>query len=370
MNVKLAQGVALATLITAASAAQAADPSQGNDGRPAPTPAQLRGYTLGAAGLIEEYFSYDTFGTVQARIGQSRAEIEYSRTSGITSDYEDVADVAVLPINALIGLGETGTSFLRVGGVGSLNDGRADVTHVNAQNLRGDVQYVYSPDPTVLYAIGLFGEGTAIDLAHNDGEIDRMGIGIRADYVKKMTSNWGLAARAEYLFTENETRIPIAPGVTYALDQGEGRFYFQADLVGSYTHQDAAWIPEGWIVRPALEAVYQHSRFEDATDSFGATKSGTVGSTDQYATVAGSLRVEKAAMRPFALAPYVELGLEKEVLNDLDLIVDDPTIVHTVVGAGMNLNAGTRMDLVYSRHDGFEGERRDQALTLTFGLTF
>ena len=57
-------------------------------------------------------------------------------------------------------------------------------------------------------------------------------------------------------------------------------------------------------------------------------------------------------------------------MNDLDLFVDDPNILHSVVGLSMNIGRGGRLDFEYGRHDGLEGERKDQAVTVHVGYVF
>lgn len=328
-------------------------------------------FNLGTAGLLTEFSSYDTFATVQGRIGQSRAQVELSKVGGPLTGYEDSVDVFALPFDYIRSLpGSGGQSFLRFGGVLNTVSGDGNITKVDSRLTRMEVQYLHAPNLDTLFAIGAYYEKADIELKHNGGDLERDGFGIRADLLKKFSPNWGIAARADLNFAENSPRIPLGPIGTYALDQDETRFYFQADLVGTFMTHDAAWIPQGWIFRPGVSAVYQQSSFDIATDSFGAPVSGTVGRSDEYATLAVSARLEDAKFVPGRFAPYVEVGLEHEVINDLKRTLDDPTIAHLVIGGSINLGKGARMDIEYGRHDGLDGLRSDQAVTVHVGMMF
>lgn len=336
-------------------------------------PPQARlAYNLGSAGLLGRMNHYENFNTVQARVALSRAQIEFSRVSGIADGYEDDSDVGILPFDVMHALpGSGGQSFLRFSGFANRVNGSSDtVTELNSSVKRLDVQYMRSPNLDTLWGIGVYYEAADVDLEHTGGTIDRDGWGIRADYVQKFAPRWGVAARADLNFGTTETRVPVGPGVTYALDQDDTRLYLQGDLVGSYTRRDAAWIPEGWVFHPMISAVYQRTEFDTATSSFGDRIDGTVGDSDDYGWIGASARFESLEFRPGRLAPYFEIGLQQEYANDLDLFVDDPTHLHSLVGVSMNLGHGGRLDLEYGRHDGLNGQRKDQALTLHVGYLF
>ena len=336
-----------------------------------PPQAQLY-FNLGSAGLLAKMNSYENYNTVQGRIGLSRAQIEFSRASGITSGYEDSSNVAILPFEMMYSLpGSDGRSYLRFNGfVNRIAGEDGNPTQLDPAARRLDVQYMWSPNIDTVFGIGPYYEVSYIDLIHNDGTISRDGWGIRADYVQKLNPHWGLAARADLNFGNAETSIPVAPGLAYELDQDDQKLYFQGDIVGSYTSRDASWIPDGWVFHPTFSAVYQRTEFDSAVDSFGGTVTGTVGDSDAYGWVGASARFESMDFRPGKPAPYFEIGLQHEYVNDLDLLVDDPLHLHTVVGLAMNIGNGGRLDVEYSRHDGLNGERRDQAVAVHVGYAF
>ncbi|MEN5249595.1 autotransporter outer membrane beta-barrel domain-containing protein [Brucella pseudintermedia] len=336
-----------------------------------PTDGEMVIINLGQAGLIAEMNSYEDFGTVQSRIGQSRAQIEAFRATGISTGYKDSANVAVVPFDFFYEIpGGVATSFVKFGGVANFNRGNENQTELYARTGRFEVEYLVAPSKDTLFGIGAIVEKTKVDMRHNDGTIEDLGYGIRGDFVQKFDDHWGVAGRAEYLWSKGETRIPLGGGMHYGYDQDWGRFYTQASLVGSFTKDTLSFVPEGWVFHPSIGTIYQNNRFNDVRDTFGGVVNGTVGRHDAYATVSANVRLESMDLRPGNLAPYVEVGLEQEVKNDLNLIVDDPTSLHTVIGASLNIGGGTILHLEYGRHDGLKGERRDQALTLHLGMIF
>lgn len=363
--------LATAVTVLAAPAAPAQEPGGMPPPESLPPQAQLA-YNLGSAGLLGRMNTYENFNTVQARIALSRAQIEFARVSGVTGGYEDSSEVGVLPFDVMHALpGSGGRSYLRFNGfVNRVNGAGGNPTQLDSSVQRLDVQYMRSPDMDTLWGVGLYYENADVDLEHTKGTIDRDGWGVRADYVRKFSPHWGVAARADLNLGTTETRVPVGPGVAYRLDQDDRRLYLQGDVVGTYASRDAGWIPRGWVFHPMISAVYQRTEFDPATSSFGERIDGTVGDSDDHGWVGASARFESMDFRPGRLAPYVEIGLQHEYANDLDRFVDDPTHLHSVIGVAMNLGNGGRLDLEYGRHDGLDGRRKDQAVTLHLGYLF
>lgn len=337
-----------------------------------PPPVPAWAINLGGAGLLAEFGAYDTYGVVQQRLGLSRAQIEWSRLPGNpTTGYEDSTEFLVIPADLIIALpGDGEHAYLRVGTVAMYNRGAPNLTRLNLDIRRVEAQCVYLPTDRTLLALGAVAEDADIDLRHSGGTIGGDGRGLRVDLVHKVAPAWGFTLRSEYLWSESRTRVPLRNGTLYAYDQDYRRFYAQACVVGTFSHEKLAWIPAGWVLQPSLGAVFERNSFATTTDSFGRPVGGTVGSSDRYAAVAAGARFAGTQFRPWRLAPFVELGFEREVRNDLDAIIDEPNIVRTAIGASINLTHGARLDVEYARHDGLEGRRRDQSLTAHVGFLF
>lgn len=340
-------------------------------GRPSLSQGEMIIYNLAQAGLMYEFNSYEDYGTVQARIGQARAEIEASRATGITTGYKDSANVGVLPVDLFYTLpGDGSSSFIKAGGFGNWNYRDKNQTQVYSRAGRFELEYLNAPSNGTLLGIGAFTEKQIVDFIHNDGSTNDLGYGIRGDFVQIFNQYWGMAARAEYFWATGETRVPIGGGLRYGYDQDWNRVYSQVSLVGSFNHEALSALPESWVFHPTLRASYQGNHFNDVQDTFGNTVNGTVGPNDAYAMITATARFEDTDLRPGNVAPMLELGVNQEVKNDLDLVVKDPTSIHSSVGASVNFGSGAMMNVAYTRNDGLKGERRDQALTLHFGFLY
>lgn len=328
-------------------------------------------YGLAQAGLMYEFNNYEDYGIVQARTGQARAEIEASRATGVTSGYKDAGNVAVLPADLFYTLpGSGSTSFIKVGGFGNFNRRDKNQTQVYSQAGRLELEYLHAPSSATLLGLGVFTEKQDVDTLHNDGSINDLGYGIRADWVQRFNPYWGFAARAEYFWADGETRVPLDGGMKYGYDQSWRRVYGQMSLVGTFNRDDIPVLPGAWVFHPTLRAAYQSNHFNDVQDSFGNTVNGTVGPNDTYSMVTAIARFENSDLRPGNIAPMAEIGVNYEIKNDLNIIINDPVSVHSAVGLSVNLGGGAMVNVAYARNDGLKGERRDQALTLHLGLLY
>ncbi|HFZ8995364.1 TPA: hypothetical protein ACIPUI_002508 [Citrobacter freundii] len=338
---------------------------------PPPSPGEMIIYNLAQAGLMYEFNSYEDYGTVQARIGQARAEIEAARATGIDSGYKDSANVGVLPVDLFYSLPGTGSnSFIKVGGFGNWNYRDKNQTQVYSRAGRIELEFLNAPTPDTLLGIGFFTEKQVVDFIHNDGYTEDLGYGVRGDFVQKINQYWGIAARAEYFWADGKTRVPLGGGLKYGYDQDWQRVYSQLSLVGSFDQRALNFLPQTWVFHPTLRAAYQGNHYKDVRDNFGQTVNGTVGPNDAYSMITATARFEDVDLRPGNIAPMFEIGVNQEIKNDLNVIVDDPTSIHTSLGASANLGGGAMINVAYTRNDGLKGERRDQALTLHIGLLY
>lgn len=336
-----------------------------------PSEGEMIIYNLAQAGLMYEFNSYEDYGTVQARIGQARAEIEAARATGIYSGYKDSANVGVLPADLFYTLpGEGSNSFIKIGGFGNWNYRDKNQTQVYSRAGRIELEYLNAPTHDTLLGIGVFTEKQVVDFIHNDGYTEDLGYGIRGDFVQKFNQYWGMAVRAEYFWADGKTRVPLGGGIRYGYDQDWNRVYSQLSLVGSFTQQSLNFLPQSWVFHPTLRAAYQGNHYNDVQDTFGQTVNGTVGPNDAYTMITATARFENADLRPGNIAPMVEIGVNQEIKNDLNEVVDDPTSIHSSLGASLNFGGGALMNVAYSRNDGLKGERRDQALTIHFGFVY
>lgn len=323
---------------------------------------------LGKAGLLRSYFDSDQFGSTQWRVGQARVTIGAAESSGLpNSHYKDGTTDTVIPLNFLFGLPD-GQSALRLGVRGTFSNGANYPVELDGGTGRVDLQYLRFPNPDTMWALGGFFEYTDLDI-EGSGSIKRPAGGVRADFLNEFSEHWGVAARAEYSWGESDLKINVGPGLVMEHKQGDDHLYTQAELIGQYRHDDFAFIPEDWVFHPVLGVQFQRSFIEATANSFGAVSSGVVGSTEDYGTVWAHMRLEKE-VPPGGWSPNLLLGIEQEFVNDLDGVVDDPT--YAVFGAGISktFGHGNRFEISYTRHQGLEGRRWNQAIVGTLTMNF
>lgn len=327
---------------------------------------------LGSAGLLAEMSNFGNMSITQGRLGVSRAQVELSRATGIVTGFEDTTDATVLPMDAIISLPNgQGKTFIRTGIIfGDYDADKGDLVEVDTKLKRAEIQYLVSPDINRLYGIGAYYEKTEMTLAHMNGTLDRPGFGLRADALNKLSKHWGVASRIDYNIATNENTLPVGPGAVLEYDLDDKRLYIQSDLVGTYDKQALSFLPDNWIFRPALGIVYQHTGYDTARTNFGTTATGTAGRNEEYAFASLSARLESTAFGPKVIAPHLEIGIEKELKNELDSLIDDGNIFTIDAGLSTSLSRAARLDLIYSSHSGSEDLRQDQAIVLHLGIAF
>lgn len=333
-----------------------------------PPPGVQAQKNMGRAGLLESFFSSDQYGTVQARIGESRATIGAAGSPGApTTGYRDESSAVIVPLNLLKALPD-GRSYLRFGATGIFANGRPNPVELGTNVGRADIQYLTFPNADTMLGFGFLIEGSATDIV-GAGTVDRSGYGLRGDLIRKFNPHWGVAARAEYSWGETDLQVAAGPGMTLQHVQGDDRLYAQAEFIGQYRRGDIGWIPQGWVMRPTLGIQYQRNFIEATADSFGVVSSGVVGPIENYGTAWAYLKMEKE-VRPGSWAPKLGIGLEYEYINNLDLFTDEPLYAVASVGVSKMLRSGTRFDFVLTRHQGLNGQRWNQSLVTALTIPF
>lgn len=323
--------------------------------------------TFGPTGLVAELGQEESYGSVQTRQSQSRAQIAAANADGIWDGYEDVANKMSVPVTLSFSLPNNAGLRVRGSALGSWAD--ENMTYADSAGFAGLVEYLHMPGPNTLLGYGLFFGDTDVDIQHNGGTIDASNVGLRVDLLHNLNSHWGIAGRVLYRWNDTETVIPLG-FADLETDQGSETFYTEWTLVGNYEHEDASFVPEGWLLRPRIRALYTRTSFDTVTNSLGGTNEGTVGPSDEYATIQTKLRLLQPVFRPGQSGFYAEAGVEQELINDLDLVVDDPTILLGKVGYTTMFNNGFFLDASYGMERGTQGLRDQNALTLVMSKTF
>ncbi|WP_316858957.1 hypothetical protein [uncultured Cohaesibacter sp.] len=347
-----------------ASSALAADMgSNGGHALPLGVAAQAN---LGSAGLLTPYNSDEEMGNVQSRMGLSRDRIGAATGGGPTSGYKDSTFAVIIPLGAKVALSEN--SYLNFSASGTYTDGQPNHVVEDGFISKAEVEYMFFPNPDTLLSASLFVEKTALDLNDDEAVIQRDGIGGRVDVVHKFSDHWGIAARMQYSFGES-TFKHVLPFATVNHEQGDDRFYTQVDLVGQYRSKDLGIVPEGWVLHPDVGGLFQRNTLEATADSLGVVSSGVKGDTEDYSEVWAKLTLAKDA-GPNTLIPSLTLGIEHELVDDLEDYLDESTFA--IAGAGLSYQTfkGNRFDLLYSVHHGVNGNEINQSVVGSVNLTF
>lgn len=324
--------------------------------------------TFGPTGLIAEFGQNENYGAVQTRQAQSRAQIAAANADQVFDGYADSVNKFNLPVTGTFNL-PGNNAGVRVKGtyLGSWAD--ENITYADSQGITGLVEYLFMPGANTLLGFGVLAGTTDVTIKHNDGSIDADNIALQFDLLHNLSDHWGLAGRAIYRWNDTKTKIPLG-FADLVTDQGSETFYTEWTLVGNYENDTLAFLPDGWLLRPRLQAVYTSTSFDTVTNSLGGINDGTVGPSDEYATLAARLRMLQPVFRPGQHGFYGEIGYEREVINDLNLVLDDPNIFRGKVGFQTMLDNGVFMDIGLSMETGGEGLRKQNALTWIITKSF
>ncbi|WP_172328861.1 autotransporter outer membrane beta-barrel domain-containing protein [Mangrovicoccus sp. HB161399] len=324
--------------------------------------------TFGPTGLWSELGQDEAYGAVQTRAAMARSQINAANADQDFAGYEDTASKIATPATLAFSL-PGGNAALRLKGTWTRSEGDENKTYADSEGISGLASILFMPTGSTLLGFGLVTGQVDVDIRHNDGTIDSDARGIRLDLLQNLNDHWGIAARAIYTWNDTDTMIPLGFADLETSQENE-QLYAEAALIGNIEHGQWSVLPEGWVLRPKLRGLYQKTSFETVRNSLGGTNEGTVGKSDEYATVKASVRLLKAAFRPGDIGPYAEIGYEREVINDLDLVIDEPDILATKIGVASILPNGDFLDVNYGRFDGFGGERQIGTLTIAYTHAF
>ena len=175
MNTILGCGLTALGILAAVAVSAEGDQPQG---RPPLPPGVIAQINLGKAGLLESFYSSEQFGTVQARIGLSRATIGAATAPfAPTTGYKDESSALVVPLNVLKSLPD-GKSYIRFAGTGTFADGRPNLVELDGNVGRFDLQYLTFPNPDMMIGFGALVERSDMDIV-GAGTVGRKGAGIR-----------------------------------------------------------------------------------------------------------------------------------------------------------------------------------------------
>ena len=361
------------TLSAALMTGWMAAPALAQDGPPPDLPVSV--LTLGnlnTGGLLYPAFSNDTYGTIQTRFGESRSALAAAAApGGPQTGFKDGSTAYVLPFQVLQDVSSpAGVAFLRYSGSFARVDPDDNLQTVPGDTFRTDVQYFRAPTPDLMYGFGVFYETADFSETLGNSTVRREGAGVRGDLMARLSDQWGFVGRMEYSWGDVSLNAPIAPGVTLEQDQGDDRFYVQAELVGTYGAADVPSLPGNWLLHPTVGVAYQRNAIETVQNSLGGTVSGVAGDTEEYGLIWARMRMESFDPRPGTFSPNGAIGFEYEFANDLDALVDEDTYAVVTIGGGYQVSPSVRIELDYTRHQGLSGNRSNDSFAIATNFSF
>jgi hypothetical protein len=351
----------------AAGAVFAQEAPAASDGAPVVRPT-ISG-SFGDTGLMARFNSSEQYGAVQARVGLYNAHDALIAATGQSYDFDDNVTSVVTPVNAIIPLSMLSQRlFAKVGYTNILSRGsRCSPTRIDNDSQVGMAQLVWLIGDDALVGAGVIHETSDVSLRHNGGDIASQGKGIRFDMLYRFAPHWGASLRVSRLSGDADTTIPNVRYGAISSRQDFRRMYSEAALVGTYHHAQAGFVPNGWVLRPSLAFVWQHSRFKATTNSLNAA---VAGRSEDYQLGIATLRLEKDGFRPWKPIPYAEAGMEHEVRNTLTETEDDPTNLYLKAGGAMNMGGKGRLDLYVARRDSLKGSFQSTTVNLLLSMAF
>lgn len=354
---------AAAISIALAASARADDGAQTGHPLPPGVAAQIN---LGKAGLLEMYGSSEMFGLSEQRLGDGRETIGQAQATGVTAGYTDKTTGYTIPLSLVRPLSD-GRSYLRFGLTGTYGTTRPGLIANTASIYSLDIQYMTFPNPDTMLAFGLTGESP--DVQYASTTIGRSAYGPRLDVIRKLNEHWGIYGRIQYMAGTTKTTVNIAPGLQNILKQGDNRIYGQVNLVGQFRNGDMGFIPQGWVLHPMIGALYLHAHLQTVADNFGNVRSGVTGPEENYGLLYGQLELARE-VPPGQWAPSFAVGVEHETVNSLKQYLDEPNYGVISFGLSRVSASGSRIGLLYSRHQGFTGKQWTQGLVAAITFTF
>jgi len=326
---------------------------------------------FGRSGLMTEFSQDDFYGTIMNRQALSGGQYNTAQSTGVASGYQDELHQFSLPISGTFALPD-GQSFIMVKADNDWIDGDRNLSYSDTNALNGRLAYIHMIGEGTLLSFSLLSSDIDVDLKSSAGHVDGTSYGVRADLLQMFNPRWGYAGRVIYSWNTNKTRIPIpGTGMELTTDQDNGELYTEQAVVGNFGHDQLAVVPQGWTLYPKFRMFYTNTSYETVTDSFGDVVRSPDGSkVNEYGSMGVYARLENNTWKPWHPAPYIELGVEREMLNDLDSYVDDPTIIYSRIGASMPIGTATRVELAYTRNDGTKGDRDTDTGLLTISMEF
>lgn len=323
--------------------------AQVTEGGPAAMPALSADF--GAAGLIGEMNSAEHYGALQSRLGAYSA-----------SDTGDARlNTFVAPANAIVSLSRDGKWFTKVGAVYVNSDGTypgGDMPESTSHNFL--FQLLHRPAAGTLIGIGVVPDKTDIAIPLNGASIDARGTGVRFDLLQRLGNKSGLAVKLIHLEGHSTFSRPLPNGQMLSIRSSTNRTYVEMTFTTLLDRTKFALIPNGWSLRPVTHVLFQRDHDRNPQG---------LASTDYFAQWLLTARLQKDVFRAGQVGPYVELGIEQELVNDSAAKGNNDFLLYGKAGAAVLVGNWGRLDAYYARRQA-PGGFSSNTVNLLFSMTF
>ncbi|MGP9767647.1 hypothetical protein ACT3UM_18195 [Halomonas sp. AOP13-D3-9] len=348
--------------------------------RPALSPGTRSLINLGQAGLLQPFFSDEQFGFAQSRMGASRYAYGEGGANPQLTDFREDGNTLIAPINIMMELpAKVGASYLRFTGTYTQSESVPHALDLETTLYHGAVAFLHLPDPDTMWGVGLVANDFKSEDTISGTEVIRDSLGLRLDYLKKFSDNWGIATRGLYLWGDTENRVynvPTGHGpANLRQKQDDDRYYLQADLVGSYLGDTTHWLPDGSLAHPRIGALYHHSDLGTTTPRLGTIElpevTGVDGPNEDFGLTWAHFQLQKAPRHTTQLQwiPSAMVGVEYEYENSLNRFNDEDT--YAVFGAELTATIrGHGFFINYKRYQGLEEERVGNVFVTGVNVSF
>lgn len=316
---------------------------------------------FGAIGLTAEINSDEYFGALQARLGAYTA-----LSSGGAKPDLSLQNV-VVPAHVTFPLTGGGRWFLKLGAAGIESWARDHGSRLETTTtVTGQVELQFHPRAGTLIGVGVTYETNAIDLA-GGGHVKVPGPGLRFDVLQRLGEHVGFAAKIEWADEKTTTTIPLGTDLTLRDRTDTPRTYAQLGLIGMIQHKDAAFIPDGWSLRPMAHLIVQRTAIAASTNSLGED---IAHDHQDFGEAILTTRLQKDVFRSFQVGPFVESGAEIEMFSTVPTPASDPFMAYAKAGAYMRVGNWGFLDAYYAYRNALNGHYRSGTVELLLSVTF
>ena len=325
----------------------------------APSSGEVLARDFGPLGLTAEINSDEYFGSLQAQLGAYTAIDE-------GDDPALSVHNIVMPAHLTVPLDANAHWFVKLGAalIHSWADDHGE-TLEDTGTMTSLAQIQYRPWAGTLIGVGATYEHNKVHLAEG-GSIGIDGNGFRFDLLQRINQHIGLSTKVTWFDGETKLQIPLSEDLTLYDTAASPRTYAQIGLIGRIGHQDMAFVPEGWTLRPMVHAIFQRTVVAASTNSLGVAEER---SRQDYGQVMVNMKLEKEEFRSGKLAPFVDMGAILRVADTIPTPASDPVLAYAKAGVATHIGGWGFLDAYYAYRDSLDGHYKSGTAEVLLSIT-